>query len=107
MANSITRYFKGIWYALIGRAQKQADRHTQNLKAVRAAYEVLIRVKQEDVQRYKNVIGQSIALIEQKKNTLRGVTNDIVELERMKAGAIDKAESTAAELRDAGHQMRK
>ncbi len=102
MVKSIVRYFKGIWYAFTGRAQKRSNKHTENLKAVRAAYEVLLRVKQEDVQSYKNVLGHSIALIEQKKNTLKGVTSDIVELERMKAGAIDKAENTAAELRDAG-----
>ncbi len=102
MANSIARYFKGIWYALIGRAQRRFDRRTHNLKAMRAAYEVLIRVKQEDVQRYKNVMGQSIALIEQKKDTLRGVMNDIEKLEQMKAGAITKSKNTAAELRDSG-----
>ena len=102
MLNGITRYFKGIWYALIGQAQRQSNRHTHNLKAVRAAYEVLIRVKRENIQRYKNVIGQTIALIEQKKNALTGVTNDIDKLEQMKAGAIAKAKNTAAELRDSG-----
>ena len=102
MLNGITRYFKGIWYALIGQAQRQSNRHTHNLKAVRAAYEVLIRVKRENIQRYKNVIGQTIALIEQKKNALRGVTNEIDKLEQMKTGAIDKAKNTAAELQKTG-----
>ena len=61
-----------------------------------------IRVKREDIQRYKNVIGQSIALIENKKNSLKGLTDDIDKLEKMKAGAITKSKNTAAELRDSG-----
>ena len=61
-----------------------------------------IRVKREDIQRYKNVIGQSIALIENKKNSLKGLTDDIDKLEKMKAGAITKSKNKAAELRDSG-----
>ncbi len=102
MVKSIVRYFKGIWYALIGRVQKRTNKHTQNLKAVRDAYDVLIRVKQEDVQSYKNAIGQLIALVENKKNSLKGLTDDIDKLEQMKEGAIAKAESTAAALQKIG-----
>jgi chromosome segregation ATPase len=102
MANSITRYFKEIWYALIGRTHVQVGKLSENPEAVRGAYEVINRYKQGNILRYKEAIGQLLALVEQKKNSLKGLTNDIDKLEQMKAGAIAKAKSTAAELQKAG-----
>ena len=102
MANGISRFFKAIWYTLSGRAHEQADKLMENPEAVRGAYEDIIRDKQGNIQRYKAAIGQLIALVEQKKNSLKGLTNDIDKLEQMKAGAIAKAKSTAAALQKAG-----
>ncbi len=102
MANGFTRFFKAIWYTLTGRAHEQADRLMENPEAVRGAYEDIIRDKQGNIQRYKQAIGQLIALVEQKKNSLKGLTDDIDKLEQMKAGAIAKAKSTAAALQEAG-----
>jgi phage shock protein A len=102
MANGFTRFFKAIWYTLTGRAHEQADRLMENPEAVRGAYEDIIRDKQGNIQRYKNAIGQLIALVENKKNSLKGLTDDIDKLEQMKAGAIAKAKSTAADLQQAG-----
>ena len=102
MANSITRYLKGIWYALIGRAYLQTDKLSENPEVVRGVYEDIIHAKQADIQRYKEVIGQLAALVERNKNLLKPLTNDIVELENKKAGTAQKAETIAAELREAG-----
>lgn len=102
MANGITRFFKAIWYTLTGRAHEQADKLMENPEAVRGAYEDIIRDKQGNIQRYKQAIGQLIALVEQKKGSLKGLTEDIDKLEQMKAGAIAKAQRTAKELQDAG-----
>ena len=102
MANGFTRFFKAIWYTLTGRAHEQADRLMENPEAVRGAYEDIIRDKQGNIQRYKEAIGQLIALVEQKKTSLKGLTDDIEKLEKMKAGAIAKAKTTAAELQNAG-----
>ena len=102
MANGFTRFFKAIWYTLTGRAHEQADRLMENPEAVRGAYEDIIRDKQGNIQRYKQAIGQLIALVEQKKTSLKGLTDDIEKLEKMKAGAIAKAKTTAAELQNAG-----
>ena len=102
MANGFTRFFKAIWYTLTGRAHEQADKLMENPEAVRGAYEDIIRDKQGNIQRYKNAIGQLIALVESKKNSLKGLTTDIDKLEQMKAGAIAKAKSTAADLQQAG-----
>ena len=102
MANGITRFFKAIWYTLTGRAHEQADKLMENPEAIRGAYEDVIRDKQGNIQRYKSAIGQLIALVEQKKNSVKSLTTDIDKFEQMKAGAINKAKSTAAELQKAG-----
>ena len=102
MVNSITRYFKGIWYALIGRANLPADKLSENPEAVRGVYEDISRAKQANIQRYKQAIGQLMALVEQKKNSLKHLTNDVVELENKKANATQKMEVIAAELRESG-----
>ena len=74
----------------------------ENPEAVRGAYEDIIRDKQGHIQRYKQAIGQLIALVEQKKGSLKGVTDDIDKLEQMKAGAINKKKDTANELQKTG-----
>lgn len=102
MANGFTRFFKAIWYTLTGRAHEQADKLMENPEAVRGAYEDIIKDKQGNILRYKNAIGQLIALVESKKGALNGLTEDIDKLEKMKTGAIAKAKSTAAELQQAG-----
>lgn len=102
MANGFTRFFKAIWYTLTGRAHEQADRMMEDPHAVRGAFEDIIRDKQGNIKRYKDAIGQLIALVESKKGALKGLTEDIDKFEKMKSGAIAKAKSTAAELQQAG-----
>ncbi len=102
MANGITRFFKAIWYTLTGRAHESADRMMENPEAVRGAYEEIINEKQGNIQRYKQAIGQLIALVEQKKSTLKGLTDDISRLEELKAGAIAKAQQVAGDLQNSG-----
>ncbi len=102
MANGFTRFFKAIWYTLTGRAHEQADKLMENPEAVRGAYEDIIRDKMDNIQRYKSAIGQLIALVENKKGSLKGLTEDVEKFEKLKTGAIQKAKSTAAELQQQG-----
>ena len=102
MANGFTRFFKAIWYTLTGRAHESADRMMENPEAVRGAYEDIINDKKGNIQRYKQAIGQLIALVEQKRSTVKNLTDEIERLEELKAGAIAKAQQTAAELQGEG-----
>ena len=102
MANGITRFFKAIWYTLTGRAHEQADKLMENPQAVRGAYEDIIRDKMGNIQRYKDAIGQLIALVENKKGSLKSLTEDVEKFEKLKTGAIQKAKATAAELQQQG-----
>ena len=102
MANGFTRFFKAIWYTLTGRAHESADRMMENPEAVRGAYEDIINDKKGNIQRYKQAIGQLIALVEQKKSAVKNLTDEVDRFEELKAGAIAKAQQTAAALQDNG-----
>ena len=102
MANAFTRFFKAIWYTLSGRAHDSADRMMENPEAIRGAYEDIIDDKKRNIQRYKQAIGQLIALVEQKKNEVKNLTGEVDRLEELKAGAIAKAQQTAAALQAEG-----
>ena len=102
MANSITRVFKAIYYKLTGRAPDHIDRLMENPKTVCNAYEVIIRYKRGNIQRYKKAIGMLLALVREKENSLEHYTSDITELKKMKAAAIEKTKTVAAELQKAG-----
>ena len=102
MANGFTRFFKAIWYTLTGKAHESADRMMENPEAVRGAYEDIINDKKGNIQRYKQAIGQLIALVEQKRSTVKSLTDEIERLEELKSGAIAKAQQTAAQLQGEG-----
>ena len=102
MANGISRFFKSIWYTLTGRAHEAADRMMENPEAVRGAYEDIISDKKGNIQRYKQAIGQLIALVERKKSTVKSLTDEVEKLEELKSGAIAKAQQTAADLQAQG-----
>ena len=102
MANGFTRFFKAIWYTLTGKAHESADRMMENPEAVRGAYEDIIKDKKGTIQRYKQAIGQLIALVEQKRSAVKNLTDEVERLEELKTGAITKAQQTAAQLQGEG-----
>ena len=102
MANSITRFFKPIWYKLTGRVHNQVDRLVENPEVVRNAYKVIIRYKQRNIQRYKKAIGILLGIVEQKKNSLEHLAADINQLEKIKTNAIAKTETITTEPQKAG-----
>jgi len=102
MANGFTRFFKAIWYTLSGRAHESADRMMEDPEAVRGAYEDIISDKKGNINRYKSAIGQLIASVEQKRTSVKSLTDEVENLEELKAGAIAKAQQTAAQLQGEG-----
>lgn len=102
MANGFTRFFNAIWYTLTGRAHESADRMMENPEAVRGAYEDIIGDKKGNIQRYKQAIGQLIAVVEQKKSAVKNLTGEIDRLEELKSGALAKAQQTATALQGEG-----
>ncbi len=102
MANGFTRFFRAIWHTLSGKAHESADRLMEDPEAVRGAYEDIVNEKKGQIQRYKQAIGQLIALVEQKKSSVKALTDEVDRLEELKSGALAKAKATAAELQRDG-----
>ena len=73
-----------------------------NIDAVRQTYEDIINDKKDNIQRYKHAMGQFIAIVEQKKNSLKDVTEKLDKLEQMKKAVTAKAESISLELKLSG-----
>lgn len=73
-----------------------------NIDAVRQSYEDIINDKKDNIQSYKQAIGHLIAIVEQKKNSLKSVTEKLDKLEQMKKAVTAKAESVSLELKLSG-----
>ena len=72
-------------------------------ESIRGEYEDIIRQKQSNIQRYKQAIGQLIALVEQMKNSLKKLDDEIDKLERnRKDEAMVKQKNLTAELQKQG-----
>lgn len=102
MSNSITRFFDAIWSRLPRRTDKKDAKLMNNPEAVRGVYEDLIRDVQSNIHSYKHLIGQFLPIVKQKKNSLKDLTNEIVELKKKMSDANDASKSIAAELQKAG-----
>ena len=100
MTNSITRFFEAIWYKLTGRTHDQIN--MENPKTVCNAYEVIIRYKRGNIQRYKLAIGILLGLVREKEKSLESLAANVNELEKMKSAAIAKMKTIAAELQKSG-----
>ena len=71
----------------------------ENMNEVRKTYDEIIQDKQDNIQRYKQAIGQLIAIVETKKSSLKGIRDDIDKLEKMKVGVTAKSKVISQELR--------
>ena len=99
----MTRLLKTIWYTITGRAHEEVDKLLfQDPHAIRSAYDVIIRYKQANIQNHKNVIGQLIATIEQKKNSLKRVNDEIDGLKSSIAKLLENKNEKATELQESG-----
>ncbi len=75
---------------------------TENLDAVRQVYEDIINDKRNNIQRFKQAIGHLIALVEQKKNSLKSIIDDLDKLEQMKVAVTAESKNISLELKESG-----
>ncbi len=80
--------------------QEQDDTLKDNLEVMREAYEDIIQDKQRNIQNYKQVIGQLMAHVEMKKNSLKSLFQEIKQVEQLKEGADKKIESIKTKLQE-------
>jgi chromosome segregation ATPase len=102
MFGAIARWFKALGYLLTGQMDSARRTIDANPHVVRAKYDEIIREKVSQIQIYKQAVAGLIAQQENKIATVKRLTEESQQLERLKAGALAKARQTVERLQAAG-----
>jgi phage shock protein A len=102
MFGAIFRWFKAVGYLLTGQIDSARRVIDTNPHVVRAKYDQIVRDKVSQVQIYKQAVASLIAQQENKIATVKRLTEDVQQLERLRAGALAKAKQTVEQLQKAG-----
>lgn len=102
MFGALIRWIKAVGYLLTGQMDAARRVIDTNPHVIRAKYDAIIREKISQIQIYKQAVAGLIAQQETKIGTLKRLTEDVQQLERLKAGALAKAKQTVERLTAAG-----
>src|SRR5882672_9805045 len=98
MFGAIGRWIKAVGYLLTGRIDSARRVIDTNPHVVKAKYEEIIRQKISQIQTYKEAVAGLIAQQETKMAKLKRLTEEVQQLERLKAGALAKAKQSVEQL---------
>lgn len=102
MFGAMGRWFKAIGYLLTGRIDSARKVLDQNPHVVRAKYDQIIRDKVGQIHIYKQAVAGLIAQQETKMAKVKTLSEEVTNLERLKAGALAKAKQTVEQLTKSG-----
>lgn len=102
MIGALARWIKAIGYLLTGQVDASRRVLDQNPHVVRAKYDDIVRQKVNQIQIYKQAVAGLIAQQETKMTKLKVLSEEVGNLERLKAGALAKARQTVERLHAAG-----
>jgi len=102
MFGAFGRWLKAIGYLLTGRIDSSRRVLDQDPHVVRAKYDEITRQKINQIQTYKQAVAGLIAQEEQKMAKVKALSEEVGNLERLKAGALGKAKMTVEKLKAAG-----
>jgi predicted nucleic acid-binding Zn-ribbon protein len=91
MFNAIGKYIRATWYLMTFRIDKASETLRMNPGVVSASYDKVISEKRQRLNQYKDAVAAMIAQEETKKASLRSLTTEIENLEKLKSGAAAKA----------------
>ncbi|HBE71935.1 MAG TPA: hypothetical protein DDW52_27650 [Planctomycetaceae bacterium] len=91
MFKAVGKYFRAVWYLMTFRVNKASETLRMNPGVVSANYDRVIEEKRSRLNQYKDAVSAMIAQEESKKERLRGLTEEIEKLEKLKGGAAAKA----------------
>jgi len=87
MFRAIGRYFRALGYLLTGRIDAARQTLGSNPDVVRATYDQVITEKTKRIHQYKDAVGAMIAQEEKKKSTLKRLTDEVIQLRKLRDGA--------------------
>lgn len=102
MFKAIGRWIKAVGYLLTGQIDSARKVLDQNPHVVRAKFDAIIQDKINQIHIYKQAVSGLIAQQENKIAKVKALTEEVANLERLKAGALAKAKQTVAALEKAG-----
>lgn len=102
MFGAIGRWIKAVGYLLTGQIDSARRVLDTNPHVVRAKYDAIITEKVSRIHTYKQAVAGLIAQQENKMAKVKTLTEEVGNLERLKAGALAKAKQTVERLKAAG-----
>jgi len=102
MFGALGRWIKAVGYLLTGQMDSARRVLDANPHVVRAKYDAIIREKVARIQTYKQAVAGLIAQQETKMAAVKNLSEEVANLERLKAGALAKAKQTVDKLKAAG-----
>jgi phage shock protein A len=102
MIGAIVRWIKAVGYLLTGRMDSARRVIDTNPHVVRAKYDAIVRDKVSQIHIYKQAVAGLIAQQENKIAKLKTLTDDVGQLERLRAGALAKAKQMVDSLTKTG-----
>jgi chromosome segregation ATPase len=102
MFKAITRWFKAVGYLLTGQIDSARRVIDTNPHVIKAKYDEIVRDKISRIHQYKQAVAGLIAQEEKKIAKVKNLTEEVANLERLKAGALAKAKQTVEQLKTSG-----
>lgn len=102
MFRAIGRWIKAVGYLLTGQVDSARRVLDANPHVIRAKYDEIVREKISRIQQYKQAVAGLIAQEESKTTKVKQLSEEVANLERLKAGALAKAKQTVAKLQSSG-----
>jgi len=102
MFGALFRWFKAVGYLLTGQMDSARRVIDQNPHVVRAKYDQIVRDKVNQIHTYKQAVAGLIAQEENKLAKVKQLSEEVNNLERLKAGALAKAKQTVEQMTKAG-----
>ena len=102
MFGAIGRWIKAVGYLLTGQIDSARRVLDTNPHVVRAKYDAIIQEKVSRIHTYKQAVAGLIAQQENKMAKVKTLSEEVGNLERLKAGALAKAKQTVERLKAAG-----
>ena len=102
MFKAVTRWFKAVGYLLTGQIDSARRVIDTNPHVIKAKYDEIVRDKISRIHQYKQAVAGLIAQEEKKIAKVKTLSEEVANLERLKAGALAKAKQTVEKLKSSG-----
>lgn len=105
MIRSIGRYFRALGYLLTGRVDSARKSLSANPYVIQATYDRVVEEKKLRINQYKDAVARMISQEETKLQTIKRLSEEANNLERLKEGAAAKARILVQQKQAAGQSM--